>query len=378
MALPGNLTVTFKGQLLCEGHDRFTCFECLHSINVTVDKSGALHIEKWIDCLKTTFSVEPRFEKFDVSLSLLGLQDGLSPADRKKHEANLPIHQDNHRRDIRFFCRECGFSYLAGGGPGPSGAHPSHSLNGQRYIGVSITPVKFSRQFEKIECLAAFTFGPESKLNAAFACSSKSDEGDVKSNLANSEIAVLTQLLQYIEDFIVPYREDLVKGWINTNSGYFHGQAKRFQLVVLTTMDANVLDLLRQAHELKYSQKRKAFIKKNVLGLVTKRYPVTEERRYQVASFIRVLKHLAVLGISVFWQRRETSATQAAKKAFMNEPYKFRETHHKEAPPQDDESEVLDTDDELEGDSFDNMSDHDGFEAVKYESPRVDPADDPW
>ncbi|OTA63560.1 hypothetical protein K449DRAFT_421666 [Hypoxylon sp. EC38] len=340
----------------CRRHGRTTCEDCLHSIIRDEDGSIPDPInDARIPYPESGHSVEPRFELVtNASNKSLGF-DG-----RRVIEE---VYQ--------YSCGNCQLVYWDDGGTSNRGAHPSHICsNGQRYIQAWVRPMKFSRESGKIECSAYFIFDHISKMNATYKCMSKSDYGTADWNLENSEIAALTQLLTYVEDKLIPYRKQLTNDYLFTNSEYFASQAWRFQLIVLTSLNPAALDLLLRAHKLKYSARRKAFVEKNALGIVTSKIPVTEERWYQMASFVRKVKNLAALGIPVYWHPMEPDKRyEAARAGFMNEPPTLP------AP----QSEVLEDypdpeeEDLIEGDSFDNFPSHEGFEAVESDNPEESP-----
>lgn len=372
-----------KGRLYCEEHGLVTCLICLHSINCgdrgfTPDP----HSNERFPCQRSAHRVQPSFKRFYLTPELLGFRGGLSPEDRRnlKARANTSESQDiihNPGTD----CTKCGLTYLSGGGSALTKC-PSHIMpNGQRYIIVQVEPYKYWRRHEKIECSAVFRFfGPKPELNPewtqnpVWTCKSKSDFGTADWNLDNVEIAVLRQLFFFVEKIIIPYRRKLVHDVVYTNSSYFTGQAWRFQLVVATKLRPSVLDFLLRADELKYSPKRKAFVERNRLGFVTKKYPVTEERRYQTVHFIRCIKHLASeWGIRIHWISIPlTDENEAARAAFSNQPLVFPpaqsgalldDQEHEEVKPNEMQDKV--EDDLLEGDSLDYLPNHDGYEAVE-------------
>lgn len=130
----------------------------------------------------------------------------------------------------------------------------------------------------------------------------------------------ITKILHYVNDVIIHRRRELVEDFLYTNSQYFAGQAWRFQLVLWTPLSKPVLSFLLRAHTLKYNEKRKAFVKKNAVGFTSKIYPVTEERRYQVVSFIRAVKQLAEVGIRVHFVAKADFRCSDARAAFKHQP----------------------------------------------------------
>ncbi|KAI2472991.1 hypothetical protein F4781DRAFT_427750 [Annulohypoxylon bovei var. microspora] len=374
---------TFQGQLHCEKHHLLTCLVCLHSINSV--KGGFIPLPEpasRIPCPEQAHSVEPVFEIFRPAARLRGFHDGLSPEDRKKHAADRSTPQDGSNIRSQYLkCWECELTYLFSAGNEKPAPHPSHvGSDGQRYIMVTARPFKFSRSLNRIECSAAFYFASPSRTDAAYDCASKPDSGSVYWNLDNAEIAALVQLLHHVEDELIPHRKKLVEGYVFTNSEYFAGQAWRFQLVVFTSLDREILNFLLRAHQLQYSQKRKAFVERNALGLVTMQYPITEERRYQAVSFIRMVKRLASQGIRVHWSHIKQDKTYIdARERFLHQPPQkgdFRDVGGVWVPNNAkgnvEENNVRDL---LASDSFENLPSHEGYEAVERESPRIGSSD---
>ncbi|KAI0840740.1 hypothetical protein F5Y06DRAFT_229152 [Hypoxylon sp. FL0890] len=369
----------YEGRLHCEQHGRLTCKVCLHSINA--DLNGYIeNPEKFkYDCPESEHSVKPRFEYFaGRAVELLGFRDGMSPTHRRQSVRDDFHPITNPKLYGDFACKECGLRYLAGGGIGMYGAHPSHvCADGQRYILVRVYPIKFARGVERIECTTHFYFNDNSKMDVIYTCMSRSDQGSADWNLENAEIAALTQLLTHVEEKLIPHRKELVEGYVYTNSTYFAGQAWRFNLLVLTSLNRDVLDLLLKAYNLKYSVKRKAFVERNVLGFVTKKFPATEERRYQVVSFIRKVRDLASLGIQVYWRHMKSNKTKAAARArFLDDPYQFPEPRYEvlEDDPnalnlEQEGGQITGEEDLLDGDSFQDLPSHYEFEAVEIKNP---------
>ncbi|KAI1142441.1 hypothetical protein F5Y05DRAFT_226762 [Hypoxylon sp. FL0543] len=368
----------FRGQLHCKSHGRLTCKVCLHSINADLDGYIGHPREVRYGCSESEHSVEARFEYFnDRATRLLGFHDGLGPTDRRRRLADDFSIGTQFKQDVDFGCDECALRYWAGGGIGMYGVHPSHICsNGQRYILAWACPFKFARGVEMIECSAYFHFNDRSPMNINYKCMLRPDEGTADSNLDNAEIAALTQLLTHVEEKLIPHRKELVKDYLYTNSEYFAGQAWRFRLVVFTYLKPDVLELLLKAHQMEYSAKRKAFIERDMQGVVTKRFRATKERQYQTARFIQKVKDLASLGIQVYWARMEDDARyMAARTRFMDDPYQFPEPRNQvlddvrnEPNVEQEEGQTI-GEDLIEGDSFEYQPGHEGFEAVESENP---------
>ncbi|KAI1458057.1 hypothetical protein F4805DRAFT_426403 [Annulohypoxylon moriforme] len=372
-------STTLLVRLFCEKHSRLTCHQCLHSMNSV--KDGFIPVPQLmsrIPCPEQAHSVEPVFGSFRLTAALEGFHEGLSPEDRQKYMTDLAEPQDGSDFQDRFVdCVRCGLTYISTGGRVPH-SHPSHvALDGQRYICTTVEPVSFSRSFNKIQCEANFMFSySTSKMNAAFACMAKSDSGSGTWNLDNAEIAVLVQLLRHVENEIIPYRKSLIEKQLYTNSDYFAGQASRFNLLVFTAIDKDLLRFLLRAHQFQYSAKRKAFVERNSLGIIYKRYPITEERHYQVVSFVGMINRLASLGIRVYWQHVHPDEEYiAAKQGFMHDPHgkdDFRDVSGVLVP--NNEKGMLEEDDVqdlFEPAALSSLPSHEGYEPIERESPEL-------
>ncbi|KAI1802852.1 hypothetical protein F4811DRAFT_372881 [Daldinia bambusicola] len=356
-----------EARLYCPQHKLLTCKVCLHSINI--GNHGILPKDTTgFPCAESAHSVEPRFELAQKGVADLGYVDGLHPDQRYKM-VNPEVPAFINRGHLYYDCEACGLTYAAGGGPGSFGAHPSHICSdGERYVIAVLRPKKFLRATNKIECQAHFNFGHESPMNTSYQCVTKSDAGTIDWNLDNVEIAALTRLLHHVIDVVIPHRKTLVNDYIYTNSAYFAGQAQRFQLIVVTSLKEPLLHFLGKVIGLKYSSKRKAYIERNKLGFVSKKHPATEERRYQISSFIRMIKHLAAEGIQVHWWPGQAESLKVARKTFWTEPYAAGMD-----PPADvlssDEIEPNDEvaeDDLVAGDSLVGLPDHREFQDVEF------------
>ncbi|KAI0594978.1 hypothetical protein F4775DRAFT_605556 [Biscogniauxia sp. FL1348] len=315
--------------VFCTRHGFPTCHICLHSINT--NHYG--DILTFSPGSESHHKVDPLFDGVMKPIyNLIGSRDGLGPAvekadikDRSAHELfdmNLDIKGTTVAGLPYYYCSKCELAYLAGGGPGRYQAHPSHiNYDNRRYIIAGAFPEKYNRSLNKISCKAAYLFGGDnSSYNAVYEIKVGSDNGSVEWNLDNADISALTGFLAYVEKYIIPKRKALVREVVHTNSSYFAGQAWRFQLVVITSLNPKLLKLLLKAHKLKYSKKRGAFIERK-LGIVTKKYPASEERRAQISWFVDSVKHLADLGIQIYWRSVIPSAeTTEARKAFRNQP----------------------------------------------------------
>ncbi|KAI0109870.1 hypothetical protein F4814DRAFT_461089 [Daldinia grandis] len=374
---------TFKeidvSRLYCPQHKLLTCKVCLHSVNVAnygkIPKDTAE-----FPCPESAHSVEPRFGLPRRDVIDLGYLDGLRPEERNKiAHFEIPTFINDGRP--YYDCEACGLTWAAGGGPGSFGAHPSHVCSdGERYLVAVVRPTKFVRALEKIECHAYFNFGHNSPMNVGYKCVAKSDLGTADWNLDNAELAALTRMLHHVAEKVFPYRKKLVNEHIYTNSAYFAGQAQRFQLLVATSLSKNLLHFLGNVHDLKYSSKRQAYVEKNRLGMVVKKYRVTEERRYQISSFIRMIKHLAAAGIQVHWWPGKAETSTSARKVFMDQPSAFPPP-----PPSEPQlilpfaSEAVDSGDDMaedeliDADSLEAMPDHGEYQDVEYVS---DPEED--
>ncbi|OTA89911.1 hypothetical protein M434DRAFT_34026 [Hypoxylon sp. CO27-5] len=343
------------GRLQCKLHGLRVCDVCLHCITEAPDGSIPDPIDApRIPYPESKHSLKPRFELLgDVPVELL---------------FNKPLNPNEFHE---FACEECGLRYWAGDGKGQHEVHPSHiCANGQRYIQVWVYPIKFSRKFEKVECSASFIFGHKSKMNATYKCMSKSDSGNADWNLENSEIAALTQLLTYVEEKLIPYRKLLANDYLHTNSEYFAARAWRFNLLVVTSLNPAVLDLLLRVHKLKYSSRRKAFVERNALGLVTSKIPTTEERWYQMVSFVQKVKNLAALGIRIYWDTmRHDDHYEAARASFLDDPSQLPAPQNEVLKDDTKDGE----DDLIVSDSFDHLPSHEGFEAVESDDPEESP-----
>ncbi|KAI6085341.1 hypothetical protein F4821DRAFT_279303 [Hypoxylon rubiginosum] len=368
----------FMGRLYCPDHGRLTCSVCLHSINSVNGFIPTPDSSSVFTCAESAHSVEPTFERFKPTYAFFGFHDGLSPDERKKYKT------DNKNPQIAFKevetpihdCRECGLMYWKQGGPGYADIHPSHVAgDGNRYIVAFVEPFKFERRLDKVVCTANFWSSVENtKLARVYEVFSRPDDGTADWNLDNVQISALVQLLHMVEQVIIPHRKKLIEDFVYANSEYFIGKSRRFQLIVVTTMSEDCLDLLLRAHKLKYSKSRKAFIERNALGLVSKKYTVTDERRRQIVYFLRMVKKLAVDGIEVLWSSgKPDERFYEARRVFLNQPSTL--TKPQNVFPQEtkcgvelEPNETQDVADEdlLEDDSLDALPPREGFDAVEY------------
>ncbi|OTB08248.1 hypothetical protein M426DRAFT_8055 [Hypoxylon sp. CI-4A] len=373
----GSRQQVFGGRLYCKEHGRLTCLVCLHSINALPDGSIPDPARDQIPCSRLEHRIEPTFSRFEITLERRGYTIGLSPADRNKYETDqvykITVPQIS-RSELYYFrdCAKCGLHHFTGGNR-ESAIHPSHiTPDGQRYFAFEVHPFEISRAFSKIKFTSEFYFRAESKLNAGYTVEVSPDDGSSDWNIENGLIASTAEGLRYVAKTIVPYWEKVVQDFLYTNSEYFARRAKRFALVVVVPFSRSTLDLLLEAHKLKYDYKRKAYVKKNALGFTRARYPATEERRYQVSNLIRRVRELGLMGIEVHWYRCEiVEDFRAARAKFLNKPY-IRKASDGLQPmvtqevPQDDIAE--DEGDLIDGDSFDRLPSHDDFVAVRSEA----------
>lgn len=364
-------------ELHCRDHGLLTCLICLHSIN---SKAGGLApIEAPIPCPESAHSVAPLFEGNHLSIrniSRLGFQDGLSPEDRIKyrHTAHLQVGGKDFHRTF-FYCPHCQLSYLAGGGPGMYASHPSHiGPDGQRYLKIVVFPWQFLRKSERIACTSTFVYGHNSDMNISYECAPNTDYGTAGWNLDNALIATLIMLLRDVEHRIIPLRKRLVEPVVYTNSEYFAGQAWRFRLIVIAPLRPELLNFLLMANSMKYSHKHRAYVERNGLGITIARWPVTEERRYQTVTFIRMVKSLAERGIDVQWKCVEPDeVTSQAMASFMNQPYNSaQEVVDDSLGAANEEQDALEEEELLEGDSSQYISDHHDYEAIERTTPSMD------
>ncbi|KAI0852946.1 hypothetical protein F5Y00DRAFT_272521 [Daldinia vernicosa] len=355
----------------CLQHNLLTCKVCLHSVKTTKDGRMPKNTAEF-SCDESAHSVKPRFELARKGLSDLGYPDGLSPEERSKSAYPEILKSINDGRPY-YDCAACGLTWLAGGGPEYFAAHPSHvGSDGQRYLIAVVRPTKFMRVLEQIECHAYFNFGHASPMNVSYKCVAKSDLGTADWNLDNAELAALTRMLHHVADKVFPYRKKLVHDYIYTNSAHFAGQAQRFQLLVVTSLNQDLLRFLGKVQDLKYNAKKKAYVEKNMLGITVKKYRVTEERRFQISNFFRIIKNLAADGIQVHWWPAKVEASACARKAFMDQPSTLPPPPLNESqikPPF--ASEAVDsgdemTDDELvDADSFEETRDQEEYQDVE-------------
>ncbi|KAI0387766.1 hypothetical protein F5Y04DRAFT_286772 [Hypomontagnella monticulosa] len=218
--------------------------------------------------------------------------------------------------DSSHYCEQCGLRYL---NP-PSGFqtvqnHPSHTMpDGQRCLVAALRPYKFSRNLNHIECDAVFAFSPVHPHNwsVSYKCKSRPDDMNADSNLDNATIAAMTQMLCYVRDEIIPYRQRLVRD--------IPVQAWNDQFIIWTPLGEPILKLLLRAEKLQFSKSRQALVRRNVVGVVTEKHPVTSERRYHIASFVRLMRHLGRMGAQVHWRSRSDERCGKARRAFMNQP----------------------------------------------------------
>ncbi|KAF3061314.1 hypothetical protein GL218_04229 [Daldinia childiae] len=365
-------------RLYCPQHKLLTCKVCLHSVNVT--NYGRIPKDTTeLSCPESAHNVEPRFELISKGVVDLGYLDGLRPEERNKL-AYLKIPKMVNEGRPYYDCEACGLTWAAGGGPGSFGVHPSHVCpDRERYLIAVVRPTNFVRGLEQIECHAYFNFGHDSPMNINYKCMAKSDLGTADWNLDNAHLAALTRMLHHVSAKVLPYRKKLVHEHIYTNSAYFAGQAQRFQLLLVTSLNQNLLHFLGKVHDLKYSAKRKAYVEKNRLGIVVKKYPATAERRYQISSFIQMIKHLAADGIQVHWIPGKVDASADAREAFMDEPSVLTPPAPPKEPNPPFASEAVDSGDEMtedelvDADSLDGIPDHEDYQDIEY---TLDPEED--
>ncbi|KAI1763621.1 hypothetical protein GGR53DRAFT_467146 [Hypoxylon sp. FL1150] len=362
----------FTGQLYCRDHGRLTCLVCLHSVNSISGLIPPPNL-RYFACGESAHSVQPIFELFDTTPQFRGFQGGLSAQKRRECKTDHKLPQIAIEDLAHCFdCKLCGLAYATQGGPGYADIHPSHvSEDGKRYILIDVLPFKFRRKLDKLVCSVQFLSSAEnSKLAKDYEVFSRPDDGTVDWNLDNLQISALVQLRHMVEHVIIPQRKKVVKGFIYTNSRYFEGQSWRFQLVVYTSISQDCLDLLLRVHKLKYSQSRQAFVERNALGLVTKKYPVTEERRRQIVYFLQMVKKLAVeYGIQILWSREEpTEEFKEARRVFLHEPSTLQRAIAQEAQRglalNPNEARYVVDGDLLEGDSLEALPPREGFDAV--------------
>ncbi|KAI1450373.1 hypothetical protein F5Y02DRAFT_113540 [Annulohypoxylon stygium] len=276
----------------------------------------------------------------------------------------------------RSSCSHCGLDYLnTGGKPKP---HPSHAgANGQRCFIATIRPFKYAHSGDTYKCLADFIFsGPSSSVhNTIFECPSIADSSPAAWNLDNTDIATMVQFMHYVEDVLIPHRKSIVEEYLYTNSEYFAGQAWRFDLGVQTGINREVYDFLLEAHRLDYSSRHKAFVKRNASNVVTKIYPVTEERRYQTVSFLEMVQRLASLGIRVYWQvphtREETTAARERCLGITSPTLASQSVGHIWEPELDTQARIEEWIQEVYVDPSEGLPSHEGYEAIQHESPNL-------
>ncbi|XDG09419.1 hypothetical protein ABKA04_009034 [Annulohypoxylon sp. FPYF3050] len=305
----------------------------------------------------------------------MGFHQGLNPEDQKKLLTDLSVPQDGRRLDSYMAaCGYCGLDYINTGGQSKS--HPSHAgANGQRYFLATIRPYEYARSGDKFTCTADFLFSHfDSKINIAFECLSKADSSPTEWNLDNAEIAAMVKFMRYVEDVVIPHRKNIVYKTLYTNSDYFAGQAWRFNLLVHTTINREVYDFLLVAHRLEYSAKRKAFVKRNAFNIVTKTYPVTEERRFHTVGFIKMNQRLALLGIRVYWQLPRTKQiTTAAKERFYGiaPQLSSQNVGHIWQPESSTQERIDEWMQEVFVDPSQGLPSHEGYEAIQRQSPNL-------
>ncbi|KAI1650632.1 uncharacterized protein F4817DRAFT_368043 [Daldinia loculata] len=358
-----------ESRLYCEKHMLMTCKVCLHSVNVANDGTIPKNASG-LPRLHGVYVVRPRFQLAHThDIDRLGYVDGLYP-DKERKLPRIDLLKAINNGHPYYDCNACGLTFLAGGGPGSFAAHPSHVCSdGQRYLIARLSVSKFTCDSGKTVCHGSFFFGHKSPSNVHYQCIGKIDTRSAEWNLDNSELGTLIELLLHVEKDIFPHRRDLVDEHVYTNSAYFAGQARRFQLIVITTLSETLLNFLDKVQTLKYSQKRQAYYEKNRFGVVKRMYPATEERRRLISKFIAGLKSLAKLGIPVHWCPGSKSMYE--KRVFLNESYvlppALNESQNDPPAEKDVEpGEDVDEDELIEGDSLEGIPDHDQCQNVEY------------
>ncbi|KAL7627694.1 hypothetical protein AAE478_001888 [Parahypoxylon ruwenzoriense] len=273
------------------------------------------------------------------------------------------------------YCEKCDLTFMSN--PGEYGSHPSHACSdGQRYLVVRIEPYRFFQHGGLVNCWATYYFGKTKyKTELNYTGPADLDSGSEHWNLDNAEIATLCLLVKAMEENIIPLRRKILSDAMQTNNAEFLAAALKCQLIVYTSINRDLLDFLLLAPELRYSKSREAFVKTS-MGFVTKKYPVTQERRLQIAAFIKSVKYLAYEhGIQIRWVSVEPSTkTKAARAAFAEGPQPVPKTlsglvnaygnpgssydpHGDELFLGVDTAERTVDEDLLEGDSFEDVDD---------------------
>ncbi|KAI1657948.1 hypothetical protein F4813DRAFT_389211 [Daldinia decipiens] len=358
-----------ESRLYCEKHMLMTCKICLHSVNVASD--GTIP-KNATDLFRPDgiYAVEPQFQlAHTLDIDRLGYIDGLHP-DKERKLPHIDLLKAINNGSPYYDCNSCGLTYLAGGGPGSFAAHPSHVCSdGERYLIARLSASKFTCDSKKTVWHGSFHFGDKSPLNAHYQCIGKIDSRSAEWNLDNSELGTLTQLLTSVEKEVFPHRRKLVDEHVYTNSAYFAGRARRFQLIVITTLSKTLLSFLGRVQTLKYSPKKQAYYENNRFGIVKRMYPTTEERRRLTAKLFAGLKRLAKLGIQVHWSPGTKSMYK--KRVFLNEPHVvppvLNESQNDPPAEKDVEpGEDVEEDELIEGDSLEGIPDQDQFQNIEY------------
>ncbi|KAI2620082.1 hypothetical protein GGR54DRAFT_116036 [Hypoxylon sp. NC1633] len=295
----------FRGRLYCENHGLLTCKVCLHSINAGHDGSILDPKEEPFPCSDSALKVEPLFERFVPTIQHCGYHDGLSPED-KKEAAKVKTKGEFPFAIPIIPCDECRLAYLSTNGSVSNVArHPAHvSADGQRYIQVSVRPQEVRYEGgQKFKHSVDFFFHAGRIIQWTFVTGIDGG-GVLEWNRDNCELYSLRYLLFYVQNNIIREQSDTVMPFVYSNSRYFEEKATHFTLVVRTPLSTVAMDTLLNAHKMKFNAKRQAFIRRNMVGIVTKVYPVTELRRFLIQQYIQRVKELAEHGVQVLLHQK--------------------------------------------------------------------------
>ncbi|KAH9884694.1 hypothetical protein F4778DRAFT_762279 [Xylariomycetidae sp. FL2044] len=184
------------------------------------------------------------------------------------------------------------------------------------------TVTKFARDLGKIRCQSrhGIKLGISSS-NVVYEHVLEPDIGTAEYNFDNFEIASLISTTDHIVNKVWPMRRETVQERLYTNNKEFAIRMYQFDVLVLVSAKPDLLDFLSKAAQLKYSPKKQAFVKTNLLGMTTKVYKVSPQRYALVRAFVRGVRLCAQRGVRIHWKSRAPSKqNEEARAKFLNQP----------------------------------------------------------
>ncbi|KAI1802853.1 hypothetical protein F4811DRAFT_572606 [Daldinia bambusicola] len=305
-------------RLFCKTHGLLTCRACLHSVNIDENNRIPKNAADLPEPAGKPHAVEPRFERFEMAKRVKMMnRSGLHPTEQGNISEKYLLPKAVRRMEKHYECRRCKLMFLAAGGPGCYGAHPSHiSPDGQRYILVTALSSSFARDSSTISWHGELFFGHQSPVNAVYKGMLPLDTEDPTWAIETAKVAALTVLLLHIRKFVFSYRSATVDRHIYTNSTYFGEEARLFQVIVQTNLNETFLEFLGKVQAMEFSDSEKAYYEVDNGGVRIKKYPTTHIRQIRISRFLDILKELAEMGIQVHWstEGRDVDAKETSIK----------------------------------------------------------------